>query len=278
MGKGDITTRRGKIFNHSFGVYKPRRKEITNHKKTSTREHPVYLNKRKNLDLTQAATLLSRKIRLIEQNMANMLGMKIFTSENGFTQEQLYNYSGRTDDVLTITFTKGSASEKKFGEEITIILLYSLEERKKLEANSSAMNSIKFAKAKYLGTELGQNQVQELQSTGFNTNDIKEIIVSQFTKENNTFPSKQLRSTEVLDIYLEAEGCGKDIGWIYGALCRRKNNKIGLMPDDEAKYLAYKTIIANNELTEEERNSIFDKNNKIYNQEVAYYYLLWKKQ
>lgn len=38
MGKGDIKTKRGKIFNHSFGVRRPSKQSVQKHEKEQTKK------------------------------------------------------------------------------------------------------------------------------------------------------------------------------------------------------------------------------------------------
>ena len=77
-------------------------------------------------------------------------------------------------------------------------------------------------------------------NTGANPNDIIQMIVYHGTKLQNTFYSQEKRSPNELEIPFEAEGGGRDIGWMYGALVRFREKGIAITPDEYSEYLAYK--------------------------------------
>ena len=65
---------------------------------------------------------------------------------------------------------------------------------------------------------------------------------------------------------------------MYGALKNYIREGIALTPDEHAEYLAYKIVLESDQLTCEEREEIFDENGSMSNNEVAYHYLMWKKE
>ena len=104
------------------------------------------------------------------------------------------------------------------------------------------------------------------------------MLVGPDSEENNTYASPLLRKPKVLEIPIEGEDNGKDIYFMYGALCHFIADGIGLTPEEHNEYLAYKIVLEREKLTDKEREEIFDKNGAIVNQEVGYFWLLWKKE
>lgn len=219
---------------------------------------------------------IDAEIRQRENHIASIIGAKLYKSESGFTQDQLYSYGGRNDSVFTLTFKKGSLSYKKYGESITVCFVYSLKERQLLENDILALNTNPYIKVKPLLPEQN-NFASILMSEGIATSDIIEMLVLPNRVETNTFYSKDKREIKVLDIPFEIDRNGSDIGWIYGFLKKLKLEGIGLMPEDEAQYLAYKLILEDEALAKEEKEKLFDTEGKICNNSVSYYYLMWKK-
>ena len=62
---------------------------------------------------------------------------------------------------------------------------------------------------------------------------------------------------------------------MYGALKTYKEKGIGLCPEEQDNYLAYKLILEPAKLTEEENAVIYDANGKM-NEDIAYVYLGYK--
>jgi len=215
---------------------------------------------------------------LMEQQMLNLLGFKIYKTFEGFTQEKLYNLAGRYDYVCTLSLKTGSPSEKIYGNELTVVFSYTLKERKSLEIDASSLNTCPRIKAKYLVGDLKEEQIQQLQEQGIITQDIVELLVAPFNDKNNTYPSKELRTPKTLKIPFQLEGGGEDIYWMYGSLRKLKERGVGLSPNDESQYLAYKLIVEPNELSSEEQSLIFNDKHEISNNEVAWNYLIWKKE
>lgn len=210
------------------------------------------------------------------QEMVEMFGASLYNSEQGFTQDQLYTYGGRVDSVFNLTLRPGSDMYQKYGEMVTVCFVYTLKERKALEENANALNNKPLANATLLDSDHDQEASDTLLKEGIDPHDITSIIVRPPIKENNTFPSKEMRKPEVLEIPFEAESNGRDIGWIYGFMKRLKAEEVGFMPEDEAQYLAYKLILEKEKLTKEEKKAIFDDAGRICNNAVSYYYLHWR--
>ena len=225
------------------------------------------------LDLTK---LLNKLKDQAEREMAEMIGAELYKSETGFTQDQLYTYCGREDCVCTLILKKDSESYQEYGEMITVCFVYTLKERKSLEQNVYTLNEKPYANAKLLVPKYSQEVTDKLLKIGVCPKDIVSMTVLPSVDENNTFPSKEKRLPKVMEILFEAEGGGQDIYWMYGFLSKLKEEKVGLMPDDEAAYLAYKLVLEKEKLTDEEKRTIFDNDGRICNNTVSYYYLLWR--
>lgn len=229
-----------------------------------------------NLESSNILNQIEAAINHCEDAIASQIGAKIYRSENGFSQEQIYVYGGRTDSVFTLTLRKDSPSYKKYGGLVTVSIVYSLKERQLLEKDVCALNAIPFVKVKSLLPE-HNDLAEKLLEEGISTCDIEEILVIPNTTEANTFISKEKRDVKVLDVPFKVDENGNDIIWIYGFLKKLKSESVGLMPEDEAQSLTYKLILENEELSEDENKKIFDTEGKICNNSISYFYLLWRK-
>lgn len=221
---------------------------------------------------------LQQMIDAAEKRMAEMCGMQLYKKREGFTQEDIYTLCGRDDAVATITLNPESEGYSTLGEDITVCFAYTPKERKALEEDSSSMNGVPRVKAKALLPDYDAAKAELLLNTGVNPNDIIQMLVYHGTKLQNTFYSQEKRSPNVLEIPFEAEGGGRDIGWMYGALVRFREKGIAITPDEYSEYLAYKLVLDKDGMTEEERNQVFDKEGLINNNDVAWEFLNWKKE
>lgn len=201
----------------------------------------------------------------------------LHTSNEGFTQEQIYEFAGVNDYTANITLQPGSDSAKTFGNELTVIFVYTVKERNALRADRKALNAVANVKAKELLFAISPELRERLLKDGIPTRDIIDMLVLPVRDKCNTFESLELRKPKVLEVPFESEGKGKDIDWMYRAFCLYMAEGIALMPEEHAKYLAYKMIIEYDQLTKEERDEIFTEKGAVKNPQVAYYYLMWKK-
>ena len=220
-------------------------------------------------------SILKQQIDYLESQMAERCGMKLYKSAKGFTQEEIYTYAGAMDCVATLTLSQESA--RVYGETLTVTFVYYQKERMALEKDKTALNDISNVKAKELLGELDSSLHAQLLKDGVPTKDIVEMIVGPETEEQNTYASSHLRKPKVLEIPIESKGNGDDIRVMYGALCHFISDEIELTPEEHNEYLAYKIVLDPERLTENEKAEIFDENGAIVNQEVAYFWLMWKK-
>ena len=245
-------------------------------KKRHRKSRRVREERKKKMELLAGFQTLIDKL---EQEMAAMIGANLYKQEEGFTQAQLYTYGGRNDSVFTLLLREGSESYQKYGNMLTVCFLYTRDERKALECDSTSLDHNSYLKARLLvPCEHCDNAAETLLKEGLKTCDIVQITVLPSVEENNTFPSKEKRTPSVLEVPFEAEGNGNDIRWIYGSLKRQKADSVGMMPEVYAIYLAYKLILEREELTDEEKGKIFNAEGKIENKVVAYHLLQWKKE
>lgn len=219
-------------------------------------------------------SILKQQMDFLESQMAERCGMKLYKSANGFTQEEIYAYAGAKDCVATLALSQESA--RVYGETLTVAFVYYQKERIALEKDKTALNDISNVKAKELLGELDSSLHAQLLKDGVPTKDIVEMLVGPETEDQNTYTSSHLRKPKVLEIPFESKGNGDDIRIMYGALCHFISDGIELTPEEHNEYLAYKIVLEPEKLTEKEKAEIFDENGKIVNQEVAYFWLMWK--
>ena len=219
-------------------------------------------------------SILKQQMDFLESQMAERCGMKLYKSANGFTQEEIYAYAGAKDCVATLTLSQESA--RVYGETLTVAFVYYQKERIALEKDKTALNDISNVKAKELLGELDSSLHAQLLKDGVPIKDIVEMLVGPETEDQNTYTSSHLRKPKVLEIPFESKGNGDDIRFMYGALCHFISDGIELTPEEHNEYLAYKIVLEPEKLTEKEKAEIFDENGKIVNQEVAYFWLMWK--
>ena len=232
-------------------------------------------NDNKQITTEKFLFLLKQQIDFLENQMAERCGMKLYKSADGFTQEKIYEYAGAKDCVATLTLSQESA--EVYGESLTVVFVYYQKDRMALEKDRMALNDISNVKAKELLGELDETLYTQLLKDGIPTKDIVEMLVGPASEENNTYGSSLLRNPKVLEIPFQSEGNGDDIFFMYGALCHFIADGMELTPEEHNEYLAYKMVLEREKLTEKERKEIFDENGAIVNQEVGYFWLLWKK-
>lgn len=202
-----------------------------------------------------------------------------YLSDN-ITQGKLYEFTGKTDEVCTLYLLEGTDSYEKFGSSVTVVFIYTQKERRLLEENITGLDQEPNIKAKGLvfGEEKGKVKAEELVTDGIPVRDIVLAITLRSTLKNNTFGNSEKRSLNKIEINFRPYGKGKDIGWMYGFLSRQKKLGVGLMPEYEDIYTAYRFIIDKNEMSEEERLKVFDKDGHIVMSNVGYHYLMWGEE
>ena len=228
------------------------------------------------------AALLAGRQALIdkaEQDMAAMIGANLYKQKDGFTQAQLYAYGGRDDSVFTLTLRENSESYKKYGNLLTVCFVYTRDERKVLESDITSLDQEPCVKARLLvPCKQSENAAVILLKEGVKTRDIVQMTVLPSVEENNTFQSKEKRILNVMEVPFNAYGGGRDIGWMYGFMCKKKKGGIGFMPDDEDLYTAYRFICDRDGMSDAERHKVIDEAGHITMTNVGYHYLKWGEE
>lgn len=110
----------------------------------------------------------------------------ILTSEKYFI-EDIYETFGQFDWVATFFFKEGTKAFQKYGQYITGIIVYSFDERQKLEEKIKSSNNDKaegIIKLKYLMNVKDDEFKSTLLSQGFHTSDLKYIEYLPWEKQN----------------------------------------------------------------------------------------------
>lgn len=196
------------------------------------------------------------------------------------TQGSLYALAGRRDDVCTLDLREGSEVYNLFGPKVTVEFVYTLEERRKLDADLKSLDDLPNVKVKGLVFLFGKgkDKADYLLKTGIPIKDIVSVFVLHYTPDNNTYGNNEKRSLKITEVPFKAYGGGKDIGWIYGFMCRKKKDGIGFMPDDEDRYTAYRFILDRDNMSEEEQHKVINKEGHIAMTNVGYHYLRWGEE
>ena len=202
-----------------------------------------------------------------------------YLTEN-ITQGSLYASAGRRDDVCTLDLREGSEVYNLFGPKVTVVFVYTQEERRKLDAELTSLDDVPNVKAKGLVFLFGRgkDKADYLLSIGIPIKDIVSAFVLHYTPDNNTFGNNEKRSLQITEVPFKAYGGGRDIGWIYGFMCRKKKDGIGFMPDDEDRYTAYRFILERDNMSEDEQHKVIDEDGHVTMTNVGYHYLRWGEE
>lgn len=196
------------------------------------------------------------------------------------TQGSLYALAGRRDDVCTLDLREGSEVYNLFGPKVTVVFVYTQEERRKFDADLTSLDDVPNVKAKGLVFLFGRgkDKADYLLSIGIPIKDIVSAFVLHYTPDNNTFGNNEKRSLQITEVPFKVYGGGRDIGWIYGFMCRKKKEGIGFMPDDEDRYTAYRFILERDNMSEDEQHKVIDEDGHVTMTNVGYHYLRWGEE
>lgn len=201
--------------------------------------------------------------------------MVIFMSSGNYRQSDLYRLCGRDDYVANIEFIHDSWSYQKYGNNITVCIVYTPKERKQLENNIYALDNNYMVKAEIL---LHLDEEDKLiEKEGFDVRDIATISVLPNDRVNNRYYSSEKRKLNYINVSMNASPNGEDIHWIYGFYIKLKSNDIALSPEEEWAYLAYKFLLEKESLSDSENKVIGNTNGVVTNPNVLFYILLWKE-
>ncbi len=222
--------------------------------------------------------ILQQNINTLENKMFESLGMQLYKSPDGFSQEDIYILCGRDDSVTTITLKPDSEGFRTYGETITLVFVYTPKERTALERDSASLNDIPYARAKSLLPFYDTQKAVALLHQGINTFDIIEMLVLPGTKNENLYYSPEKRVPNIIEIPFQANGNGQDIYWMYGVLANFIKKGIAITPDEYNDYLAYKIVLDKDNMSKEEYDYVFNQEGQIQNKEVGLAFLQWKHE
>ncbi|MDD2564959.1 MAG: hypothetical protein PHU27_12170 [Salinivirgaceae bacterium] len=158
-----------------------------------------------------------------------------------YTIEEIYLLGGKDDKTAVLTFKFNSDSYKKYGNFITVVFIYTQNERvemDKLVLNEPFTNHGRI-KAKYLDSKLSNDKVDLLFNEGVYTGDIATILFYNAAK-SNTFHSSEKKTFNKATIPMSSSPKGKDYDWLYGFSRKLANEGVGQSPDELAFHLAGK--------------------------------------
>ena len=192
-------------------------------------------------------------------------------NNGGFTIEQIYSLVGKYDYTSSISLRKGADDEALYGNNLVGVFVFSKSERDNLElkiVNSveETQENIKFC---CFLPEMSEEKAKQLKEQGINTKDIVAISWIPRTSIENTYPSHQKRTLIPIRITPPISSKKDNKIWTYEFLKRLKQNGVGLCPDEENRYLAYKLLFAPNELSLEEKRIIYNEDGNI-NDDVSF--------
>ncbi|MFZ1784295.1 MAG: hypothetical protein WAU23_03770 [Ferruginibacter sp.] len=181
-----------------------------------------------------------------------------------YTLEEIYALAGKDDKTALVTFKSGSDANKEYGEYLTLLFIYTQDEREDLDEKikSPSYTSSGYAKARYLGFDLEPEKVDKLKTDGINSDDIS-LIQYYNAPSLNTFHSKEKRTIKKLNIPLKMQKKGRDLDWMYGFAKKYVSENIGLSPKEREFYLAGKLYYEAEQLTPEEKKEAFDDQGNI---------------
>lgn len=176
-----------------------------------------------------------------------------------YTLEEIYLLVGKEDKTASLTFKRGSNAFKNYGSYVTVVFLYSQNEREELDnkiKNKPYISSGNL-KVKYLAGDISKEQIEKIHKYGINSIDI--ALIHYLTHpQKNTFHSKEKRQVKTLNIPIYSKPKGADFDWMYGFKKKLVNEGIGLSPKERNFYLAAKYYYEPDNLTKEEVIEIYD--------------------
>ncbi|WP_319482900.1 hypothetical protein [uncultured Draconibacterium sp.] len=193
-----------------------------------------------------------------------------------YTLEEIYLLVGKEDKTAGLTFNRDSEAYLNYGSFITVVFLYTQGEREEMDemVQTEPFSHHGRIKAKYLGIELPGEKVEQLLSEGINSEDIAELLYPKFPI-TNTFHSKEIRTIRKVDIPVRMLPKGRDLDWMYGFNKKLVTEGVGLSPKERNFYLAGKYYYEAENLSDDEKQEIFDENGHL-NESVEWEYLRMK--
>ncbi|RZK17290.1 MAG: hypothetical protein EOO43_13635 [Flavobacterium sp.] len=193
-----------------------------------------------------------------------------------YTLEEIYILVGREDKTAGLTLRRGSEAQKKYGNDLTVVFLYTQKEREEMDRliKNEPFQYSGFLKARILVGDLSDEQVELLRVEGIHSDDIAHVLYFM-APEKNTFHATEKRTINNINVQLNILPKGQDLDWMYGSTKYQLSLGIGLCPKERLFYLVAKYYYEPEQLTEDEKKVIFSFNGEM-EEEIEYEYLSMK--
>ena len=197
-----------------------------------------------------------------------------------YTKEDIYRIAGRDDKAVVISFVNGSPASEQYGESISGVFEYSLNERAQAEerylgeADETSHGVVKF---KCLDSKMEDEKMDQLRTQGINSNDIASLLAPNWPSDN-AYYSEERRSIRKLNIPFDPGEKGAEYDWMYGLSKRQVRDEIILPPFYRSSYLAMKLIYEPDKLTNDEKEEIYHEEEMDQSVEVKFLEILADKE
>lgn len=178
-----------------------------------------------------------------------------------YTPLEIYTIVGKYDRTAFVTLKKGSEAHNRFGDDITVVFLYTQAEREAMDlllVKSSPGESIAYVKARYLRYNLPSETSTLLSAPGILSSDIASIFSPGSDADKSEFHSFETRQLNKIEIPFRALPKGQDFDWQYGFDKSLWHDGVGFSPTERINFLVKKFYYEPELLTDEETAEIFD--------------------
>lgn len=204
--------------------------------------------------------------------------MELDINENGYSLERLYEIAGKEDRVVTLSLRPGSLSEQVWGKSLTCCFMYTERERINLiESIKEGRSNYGKVRARYLLFDLSKDNVDKLKTEGFDSKDVVDILIAPQLYPENVYREDSQRKLNQIEIPLYPQPPIEELKFQLGVLCHFLKDGMLLTPSENIDFLALRLLFGA-ELSDFEQALVFDKDGKIYNNEVARRYLFFKSR
>lgn len=192
-------------------------------------------------------------------------------NNSGFTIEQIYSLVGRYDYTSNITLRSGSDDELTYGNNVVGVFLFSKSERDDLELRIANSNKETYGRLRFcnLLPDVQDEKTSKMKCVGIDTRNIVRISWLPCTRCENIYPSRLKRSLSPIKIIYPVSTKSNILNETFEFYKKVVNDGIGLCPEEECRYLAYKMIIEPDQLTEKENVKIYNERGLLYD-DIAY--------
>lgn len=220
-----------------------------------------------------------REIQIqLNKALVQRCGMELDLSDNGYSLERLYEMAGKEDCVVTLSFREGSETEQEWGESLTCCFLYTERERINLMLSiEKGENNYGKVRARYLLFELPDDKVEKLETEGFDSKDVVEVLVAPQSHPENIYRSDAQRKLNQIEIPYEPQLPQDEMKFEFATLCHFLRDNMLLTPSEHIDFLTLKLLFGA-KLADSEKALIFDKDGNIHNNSVSRRYLYFKSK